>query len=141
MLQNYNLGQRERVLVRKNWLCRKGLQFIVTLTKEEQDVCNDEMGLFETLRKTFKPQFSETIKLLQFHKLAHCFNGCVEEWMAMLKTAVVACKYKAVHRLLKEQFIHALNDDKMLAEVIRELRKCMEDVTIPSKTVLACTKK
>ena len=38
MLQNYNLGQKERVLVIKNWLGREGLQLIATLTKEEQDV-------------------------------------------------------------------------------------------------------
>ena len=46
----------------KNWLGREGLQLIATLTKEEQDVYNDEKGLFETLRKNFKPQFNEMIK-------------------------------------------------------------------------------
>ena len=51
MLQNYNLGQAEKVSVIKNWLGGEGLQLIVTLTKEEQDTCNDEKGLFETLNK------------------------------------------------------------------------------------------
>ena len=51
MLQNYNLGQIERVLVIKNLLGREGLQLIATLTIEEQDTCNDEKGLFETLMK------------------------------------------------------------------------------------------
>ena len=41
MLQNYNLGQTEKVLMINNWLGREGLQLIVTLTKEEQDTCND----------------------------------------------------------------------------------------------------
>ena len=59
MLQNYNLGQRERVLVIKNWLGREGLQLKVTLTKEP-DMCNDDKGLYETLRKKFKPQLMKS---------------------------------------------------------------------------------
>ena len=72
MLQNYNLGQREGVSVIKNWVDREGLQLMAHLTKEEQDGCNDEKGLFENLRKKFKPQFNETIKSLQFCKLVSC---------------------------------------------------------------------
>ena len=69
LLQNYNLGQTERVSVIKNWLGREGLQLIATLRKEEQNVCNDDKSLFEALRKKFKPQFNELIKSLQFCKL------------------------------------------------------------------------
>ena len=50
---------------------------------------------------------------------------------------MVECKYKEVYRQVKEQFIHGLNDDEMLAEIIRELTKKKENVTIPSETVLA----
>ena len=32
MLQNYNLGQTEKVFVIKNWLGREDLQLIATLT-------------------------------------------------------------------------------------------------------------
>ena len=78
MLQNYNLGQRERVSVIKNRMVREGLQLTVTLTKE-QDVCNDGKSLFETLRENFKPQFNEMIKSLQFCKLVCCSNESVEE--------------------------------------------------------------
>ena len=55
--------------------------------------------------------------------------------MGRIRTAAVECKYKKVDRQLKEQFFHGLNDDEMLAEVIRELTKYGEDVTIPSETV------
>ena len=55
--------------------------------------------------------------------------------MGRLRTAVVECKYKDIQ--LKEQFIHGLKDDEMLAEVIKELNKGGEDATIPSETVLA----
>ena len=54
---------------------------------------------------------------------------------------MVECKYKEVDRQLKEQLIHGLNDDEMLVEVIRDLTKCREDVTIPSETVLAWGKR
>ena len=53
---------------------------------------------------------------------------------------MVDCKYKGVDRKLKEPFIHGLNDDEMLAEIIKELTKCKENVTIPSETVLAQAK-
>ena len=69
----------------------------------------------------------------QFHKLICCSNESVKEWMGRLRTAVVECKYKEGNRQLKEQFIHGLNDDEMLVEVIRKLTKCWEDVTIPVK--------
>ena len=112
----------------------------MTLTKEEQDVYHDEKGIFETLNKKFKPQFNETIKLLQFHKLVHLSNESVEEWMGRLRTATVECKYKEVDRQLKEQFIHGWNDDEILVEIIRELAKCEENI-IPSETVLAWGKR
>ena len=69
MLQNYNLGQAEKVSIIKNWLGREGLQLISTLTQEEQEACNNEQGLFDTLNRKFRPQYNETIKSLQFHKL------------------------------------------------------------------------
>ena len=38
MVQNYNLGQTEKVSIIKNWLGREGLQLITVLTNEEQEV-------------------------------------------------------------------------------------------------------
>ena len=48
MLQNYKLGQTEKVSVIKIWLEREGLHLIATLTDEEQEACNNEKGLFIT---------------------------------------------------------------------------------------------
>ena len=42
----------------------------------------------------------------------------MEDWIGRLRTAVAECKYKEVDRQLKEQFIHGLNDDEMLVEII-----------------------
>ena len=56
ILQNFNLGQTERVSFIRNWLGRDILQLIATLTQEEQLACNDKKSLFETLNKKLKPQ-------------------------------------------------------------------------------------
>ena len=71
MLQNFNLGQTERVLNIKNWLGKEGLQLIATLTQEEQEACNDKKGLFKTLNKNFKPQYNETIKSFSILQIGH----------------------------------------------------------------------
>ena len=57
--------------------------------------------------------------------------------MGRLRTAVVECIYKEMDRQLKEQFIHGVNGNEMLVEVIKELMKCGEDVAMPRETDLA----
>ena len=69
MLQNFNLGQTERVLVIRNWLGRVGLQPKATLTQEEQEAYNDEKGCLNNKIKKFKPEYNKTIKSVQFCKL------------------------------------------------------------------------
>ena len=49
MLQNYNLDQTEKVSVIRNKLGREGPQLIANLTDEEQEACNNETGLFNTI--------------------------------------------------------------------------------------------
>ena len=43
-------------------------------------------------------------------------------------------------RQLKEQFIHGLDDEEMLEEIIRELTKCDENTNIHSENVLTWKK-
>ena len=62
-----------------------------------------------------------TITSLQFSALGRQTNENAEEWMGRHRLADVECNYKDRH--LKEQFIHRLNDNDMLAEIIRELTK------------------
>ena len=38
-----------------------------------------------------------------------------------------------IDRQLKEQFIHGLNDEEMLAETITDITKCDENTTIHSE--------
>ena len=65
----------------------------------------------------------------------------MKEWMGRLRTGAVRCKYKEVDRQLEEQLIQGLNDDEMLVEIIRELTKCEENVTLPNETVLEWAKR
>ena len=51
------------------------------LTDEEQEGCNNEKGLSDSLNKKFKPQYNERIKSLQFHKLIRKSNEITEDWM------------------------------------------------------------
>ena len=118
MLQNYNLGQVEKVSVIKIWLGREGLQPIVALMQEEQEACHEE-GLFDTHNREFKQQYNETVKSLQFHKLIMQSNESTEEWMGRLRATVVKFHCKEIDSQLKEQFIHGLNEEEMLVAIIR----------------------
>ena len=65
----------------KNWLGRKGLHCLESLTEPEKHACNTLQGLFDTLAAKFKPQFNGTIKSLQFRKLYRFKGESAEEWM------------------------------------------------------------
>ena len=53
IFESYKLLQTERVAIIGNWLGRKGLQFLETLTEAEQKRCNTTEGLFHTLIRKF----------------------------------------------------------------------------------------
>ena len=105
----------------KNWLGRKGLHYLESLTEAEKCTCDTLQRLFNTLAAKFKPQFNETIKLLQFRILYRFKGERAEEWMGRLRIAAAECNYKEIDRHLKEQFIHGLKDKAMLDEIVREL--------------------
>ena len=87
------------------------------------------------LYNKFKPQ-NKTINSLQFHTLGRQMNENTEEWMGRHRLAIIECNYKEIDRKLKEQFIHGLNDNDMLAEIIRELSKAEESTAVTSEQVL-----
>ena len=92
---------------------------IATLTQEKQEAYNNEKVLFDMVNRKLKMQYDETIKSLQFCKLIRQSDESAEEWISILRTAVVDCNYKEIDRQLKEQFIYGLNDEKILVEIIR----------------------
>ena len=139
ILSTYNTPQRQ-ISTSKNWLGRNGLQYSATLITDEKEICNTLEGLFETLFNKFKPQYNETINLLQFSKLYQYDCENVEEWMGRLCVAAVECNYQEVDRQLKKQFMHSLNDKYMLEEIIKELTAARNDDHITSGGVLVWAK-
>ena len=69
IISSYNTLHAEQLVIVKNWLGRKGLQFMESLTHVEKGKCNTLEGLFKILTNKLRPQFNQTIKLLQFLKL------------------------------------------------------------------------
>ena len=62
-------------------------------------------------------------------------NENAEEWMGRFQLTEVGCNYKEIGKQLKEKFIHGLNDNKILVEIIKELTKTEENeiVTLAGK--------
>ena len=56
-LSIYNTPETDKLAVVKNWLGRKGLQYLETSTTAEKETYNSLEGLFKTLSNKFKPQY------------------------------------------------------------------------------------
>ena len=54
--------------------------------------------------------------------------------MGRCRLAAIECNYKEMDRQLKEQFIHVLNDNDILAEIIRELPNTEEGICLDKKS-------
>ena len=117
VLFTYNAQEHDKTTIVKNWLGRKGLHYIESITEAEKQTCGTLQGLFDTLSAKFWPQFNETIMLLQFRKLYRIEDESAEEWMGHLCMAAAECGYKEVDLQLKKQLIHGLNDRVMLDEI------------------------
>ena len=74
VLSTYNAQEQDKIAIVKNWLGRKGLHYIESLTEGEKQACSTCQGLFDMLGTKFRPQFNETIKSLQYRKLCR-FEG------------------------------------------------------------------
>ena len=84
ILSMYNAQEQDKITMVKNWLGRKGLHYLESLTGAEKHACDTLQGLFDTLDTKFKPQFNKTIKLLQFRKLYRFVGESAEEQMGRL---------------------------------------------------------
>ena len=137
VLSTYSMPEAEKLAVVKNWLRRKGLHYLDTLTLAEREACTTLDGLFDMLAIKLKLQYNKTINSLQCRKLVWLESKNVEEWMGKLHVVAVECNYREVDRQLKEQFIHGLNDKYMFKEIIKELTITKDDDWITSESVLA----
>ena len=64
MLSTYNTWEQEKIAMVKNWLGRKGLNYVESLMEGEKQACDTLQGLIDTLAEKFRPQYNETIKSL-----------------------------------------------------------------------------
>ena len=55
ILSTYNTPQMDKLLLVKDWLGKKGLQYLETLAMAEKETFSTLEGLFETLCNNFKP--------------------------------------------------------------------------------------
>ena len=60
--------------------------------------------------------------------------------MGRIRLAKVEYNYREVDRHLKEQFVHGLNNNDMLTEIIRELTTAEESTDITSVHILGWAK-
>ena len=132
----YNTQEADKTAMVKNWLGRRGLQYIESLMTSEKEACNTLKGLFDMLAAKFKPQYNETVKFLQFRKLYRLENESTDKCMGTLCMVAAECNYRELDRQLKEQFIHGLNDECMLDEIIRELTAKNNDEQVTTEGVL-----
>ena len=141
VISTYNACKQEKIAMVKNWLGRRGLHYIKSLTEVEKQACGTLQGLIDTLAKKFRPQYNETIKSLQFRQLCRHEGENAEEWMGRLQVAAAECNYKEIDWQLKEQFIHGLNNKTMLDEVIRELTTKSSSDQMTSEDMLIWAKR
>ena len=131
----------DKIAMVKSWMRRKELHYIESLMEGEKEKCGMLEGLFDMLAAKFRPQYNQTIKLLQFRQLDRSDGEGVDEWMGRLHVAAVECGYKEVGRQLKEQFIHGLNNKGMLYEIIKELMVKSNDNQTTSEGMLVWAKR
>ena len=107
VISTYNAHKQEKIAMVKNWLGRKGLHYIESLTEVEKQACGTLPRADRHPSQKFRPQYNETIKSLQFRQLCRHEGENTEEWMGRLQVVVAECNYKELDCKLREQFILA----------------------------------
>ena len=67
MLSTYTAQEQDKMAIVKNWLGRKGLYYIESLTEGEKQACNTLQALFDTLAAKFNHSL--------MRQLSHCNLG------------------------------------------------------------------
>ena len=53
VLSTFNMQEHNKIAIVKNWLGRKGLHYIESITESEKQACSTLQGLFDTLQQSF----------------------------------------------------------------------------------------
>ena len=59
LISTYNANKQEKIAMVKNWLGRKGLHYIKSLTEVEKQECGTLQGLIDTLVKKLGPNITK----------------------------------------------------------------------------------
>ena len=73
---------------------------------------------FLILSNKFKPCVNRIVLTLQFHKLKTECHESVQEWMDKWQTKEAKCGLKEYDRELMEQFIHGLDNEGIIHEIL-----------------------
>ena len=93
ILSTYNTPQTEKLALVKNWLGRKGLQYLETLTTAEKETCNTLEGLFKTLSNIY--MLREPPRT--FQNLLHPIEGAVFQF-SLRPDEVHSSRWKLVYK-------------------------------------------
>ena len=119
----------------KTLLWRERMQFTEFLNEAEQELYENVKGLFETLSDRLKSQQQRQYCLYNICKPLRNTDKSTEELMQILRVKVMEWKYKERSKILKEQFTCGLNDQSMIAELIRELTVIRDEGKVKSQKV------
>ena len=73
------------------------------------------------LSNKFKTHHNGIVLALQYLKLKRKSHESTQEWMARLQTKAVEFDYSEHHRRLNKQFLHGIDGDVMLCEILSEV--------------------
>ena len=123
----YKLAGEEKVQVIKNWLGRKGLQFIKTFTDEGNENARLQKGVFSVLSHEFRLHHNWIVFSLQYLKLKRKANKLAQEWMGRMQTKGAEYDNKEYYRKGTKQFIYGLGDEGVISEILRVV-SALEDI-------------
>ena len=93
----YELNEKEKTPVIKNWLGREGLQLIKSFTNEEKE---NAKGIFYVLSHKFKLHHNRIVLSLQYLKPKRNSHKSAQEWIGRLQTRAADCDYNKYDRRL-----------------------------------------
>ena len=99
MSYQHTIHQNRTVSNSKELVRKKG-STVLRISDKEKVMCSMLEGLIKMLSNTFRLQFNETIKSLQFCKLSRQDEASAGEWIGRFSLSAVECNYQELNRQL-----------------------------------------
>ena len=81
VLSTYNACKQEKIAMVKNWLGRKGLHYLESLTEGEKQACGTLQGMIDTLAENSDPNIMRQSNPCSSKKLCRSEGKNAEKWM------------------------------------------------------------